>query len=73
MFVYPTENIDEVVNLDRVCKIRTSEVVNYIYFIDEDDHEIASWKYSTGEHKDKAYSRLLQKIKAVRINPDEIL
>ena len=73
MFVYPTEDKNEVVNLDRVSKIRRSQSGDYIDFLDEDDHEITSWKYSTSEHVDKAYSRLLQKIKAARIHPDEIL
>ncbi len=73
MFVYPTENMEEAVNLDRVCKIRKSKDGTCINFLDEDDHEITSWKYNTSEHADKAYNRLLQKVKAVRINPDEIL
>lgn len=73
MFVYPTENKNEVINLDRVCKIRKSKATTCINFLDEDDHEITSWKYSTIEHVDKAYNRLLQKVKAVRINPDEVL
>lgn len=73
MFVYPTEDKNEVVNLDRVSKIRRSQSGDYIDFLDEDDHEITSWKYSTSEHVDKAYNRLLQKIKAIRIHPDETL
>jgi succinate dehydrogenase flavin-adding protein (antitoxin of CptAB toxin-antitoxin module) len=73
MFVYPSNDKEEAVNLDRVCKIRKSYAGNYIDFLDEDDHEITSWKYKTEDHVDKAYKRLLQKIVAVSINLNETL
>jgi succinate dehydrogenase flavin-adding protein (antitoxin of CptAB toxin-antitoxin module) len=73
MFVYPSNNKDEAVNVDRVSKIRKSKIGNYIDFLDGDEHEITSWKYTTEELVDGAYRRLLQKIKAVSINPNETL
>lgn len=73
MFVYPSSNRREAINLDRVCKIRKSKAGKYIDFLDGDEHEITSWKYATEELVNKAYNRLLYKIKAVSINPNETL
>ena len=73
MFVYPSNDTSRAVNLDQVAIIRRSEAGNYIDFLDVNEKDIACWNYSTGDERDRAYIRLLEKINAIKINPNEVL
>ena len=73
MFVYPSNDTSRAVNLDQVAIIRRSEVGNYINFLDINEKDIVSWNYSTGDERNRAYIRLLEKINAIKINPNEVL